>query len=122
MSIREVAMYRVVCDWPDCEVSAQDDEEYYAWACATSAIESAEDRDWRTSRDGREHYCPKHPAEWASDHEDGEPYPDSAHLLIHDGDTGDCRDDGSVTYVPLKIHDDTAEPAVGGEPGADQAV
>lgn len=122
MSIRAVTMYQLVCDWPSCETSATDMSEVWAWTSPELATVDAFDIDWRASRDETQHYCPKHPSEWASDHEDGEPYPDHAHLVIHDGDTGDHRDDGRVTYVPLKIHNDTAEPAVGGESDANQAV
>lgn len=99
MSVREVVMYRVVCDWPGCEASAQDATDYYAWTDATHALDVTVDADWRESTTGRFHYCLDHPATWAGDHEDGEPYPPPPYLLIHDGDTDDPFDDGKVTFM-----------------------
>lgn len=101
MSIREVTMYRVECDWPGCTASPQDDSEYFAWSNKGDAEEYATDANWRVGRAGMCHYCPEHPSEWASDHEHGEPYPEPPYLLIHDGDTDSDDDDGRVTFVTV---------------------
>ncbi len=51
MSVREVVMYRVVCDWPGCEASPQDDTEQYAWTEAAHALDDVEYAGWWTGRD-----------------------------------------------------------------------
>ncbi len=56
--IQEVTMYRVVCDEPGCEVPAQDETDYYAWADPGSAVDGAMDGEWIV-RDGL-HLCPEH--------------------------------------------------------------
>jgi hypothetical protein len=99
MSVRQVTMYRVVCDWPGCEASAQDDSEYYAWTDGDDAEQYAADLDWRVSLSGLCHYCPTHPAVVMSEHEYGEPFPEPPYLLIHDGDVGNPEDDGRATYI-----------------------
>jgi hypothetical protein len=53
MAIREVTMYRIVCD--RCGTSAQDDGEFYAWADKDSPIAEAEDSDWLLTDAGD--YC-----------------------------------------------------------------
>lgn len=59
MSVREVTMYRVVCDAPDCKSSPQDDAEFFAWADAGSAIADTEDHDgWYVGDFG--HFCEYH--------------------------------------------------------------
>ena len=59
MSIQEVTMYRVVCDEPGCEASAQDGSDYYAWAHSDAGpYEDAADADWQVTPDGD--YCPDH--------------------------------------------------------------
>jgi hypothetical protein len=99
VSIREVTMYRVECDWPDCGASAQDDSEYFAWSDKDDAVQYAVDADWRVSRHGVCHYCPDHPTVWASDRPGVEAFSPAPFLVIHDGDTGDADDDGHVSYV-----------------------
>jgi hypothetical protein len=97
--IAEVTMYKVVCDWPECDASAHDGGEYVAFASPEGALEDFAYADnWRRGRDGK-HFCDKHPTTWASDHENGEPFPEPPYLLIHDGDTDDPGDDGYVTCV-----------------------
>jgi hypothetical protein len=85
MSLREVTMWRVVCDWPGCTASAQDDTEHYAWSDRQTALDDVVYADWWESADETSHYCTGHPAEWASDHENSEPYPAPPYLLIDDG-------------------------------------
>ncbi len=99
MSLRPKQFYTVVCDWPGCENTADDDGEYAAWGSASGALESVRDASWWEGADGKNelHYCNEHPTAWASDHEDGEPYPDHPYLLIHDGDTMNPDDDGKAT-------------------------
>jgi hypothetical protein len=99
MSLKEATYYTVICDWPDCGVSVDEDGDYSAWADKQQALDAATDDNWRESRDGQKHYCEAHPAVWASDYENGEPFPEPPYLLIHDGDTGDTADDGKVTFV-----------------------
>ena len=66
--IQTVTMYRLVCDFPDCEVSAQDGSDYYAWASRDGATVEAQDSDWL--HDDDEHwFCDGHPTSWASDFE-----------------------------------------------------
>ncbi|MGH3499759.1 MAG: hypothetical protein ACRDQA_02480 [Nocardioidaceae bacterium] len=99
MSIETVTMYHVVCDWPGCGTATDDnDPEGYFWVSMDAALGDAHEIDWWFDGD-RRHYCPRHPATWASDHENGEPYPAGAYLLIHDGDTGNPDDDGNVTLI-----------------------
>lgn len=98
MSLQAVTMWRIACDWPGCKGSPLDDTDYYAWSDPVGAIDSAEDNGWR-GRDGKSHYCNNHPTTWASDHENGEPFPDPPYLLVHDGDTGDYDDDGKVSLI-----------------------
>jgi hypothetical protein len=92
-------MYQVVCDWPGCDahLSDYDDGVIVAWVDQASALESRNPGAWE-SQDGVAHYCESHPSTWASDHENGEPYPDPPYLLIHDGDREPVYD-GSVTLV-----------------------
>ncbi len=108
MSIKTMPFYTVVCDWPGCDRSADEGGEYAAWASASGALDSARDADWWEVRDGKHeiHYCDEHPCAWASDHEDGEPFPDHPFLLIHDGDTDNSEDDGKVTLKGVDdLHD-----------------
>lgn len=98
-------MYRVVCDWPDCKASAQDDGEYYAWRQAYAAVDEAMDADWwRDSTNEKRHYCRNHPTTWTSDHEDGEPYPERPFLLVHDDDDSGYGG-GTVTLIPQPSFD-----------------
>jgi len=74
MSIREVTMYRVVCDGKDCGACAQEDGDYYAWTDAGQAEGKAEDADWITTGDGK-HYCPDCTT-WDDDRDDRVPKPE----------------------------------------------
>lgn len=58
MSIKEVPMYRVVCDEDGCDASPQDSTDYFAWANPGSAIDDAVSADWAV-RDGL-HLCEDH--------------------------------------------------------------
>jgi len=100
VSFKEVTYYEAQCDWPGFVCGRQTDSEFTAWAEPDSVLDIMTDAEWRTSRDGKSHYCDLHPAIWASDYENGEPFPEPPYLLIHDGDTDDSNDDGRVTYVP----------------------
>lgn len=61
MSVVPIRMYRVVCDEPGCEVSAQDGNhyDYYAWVDPEQAEDDALDGDWLVTEDGK-HYCTDH--------------------------------------------------------------
>lgn len=91
MTVQPVTMYRVICDWPDCRRSPQDESEYYAWADTDQAIDEADNSDWWTTADRDHQYCGDHLAVWGSDHEDGEPLPAPPYLLIDE--------DGHVTLI-----------------------
>ena len=99
MSIREITYYQVVCDWPDCGTTAHDGTDYGAHESADSADEEVDNADWWRGREPETHYCDRHPATWASDHEEGEPFPEPPYLLIHDGDTDNSLDDGRVSLI-----------------------
>lgn len=100
MSIKEVPGYVVICDWPGCGVPANEDGDFAFWTEKSSAIDSASDAGWWETTDGEKHYCgdSKHVYAWASDHENGEPYPDPPYLLIHDGDDPK-EEDGRVSLI-----------------------
>lgn len=92
--IREVTMYRVVCDYPECEKSPQDDGEFYAWAQAHAAADEASEAGWRRGTGADEWYCETgHPVVWASDLE---------------GETGGAWDTGAVVDMafPIVLLDD----------------
>lgn len=97
MSIREVTYYQASCDWLGCTRTPH--TEYTAWEDPGSARDDVEYAEWHFDRDGKRHYCNEHPATWASEHEDGEPFPEPPYLLIHDGDTDNSDDDGKVTLI-----------------------
>lgn len=83
MSVRAVTFYKVVCDWPGCTATAQDEVEYAAWAQSDAAVAEAEDAGWWTGPRGVYHYCPEHPAVWEADLDEGiSPEPDRPYLLI----------------------------------------
>jgi len=90
--IEEVAMYRLICDWPGCGACAQDQSDFYAWASPDQAIADGAEAGWHEGRDGKTWYCDEHPATWVSIHENGKPDRDPPYLLIHDSD-------GKVTMV-----------------------
>lgn len=97
--IREVTFYQAVCDWPGCDVTAHEDTDYAAWADVAMAAEDVENAEWLRGLGPDECYCRNHPAVWASDHENGESFPEPPYLLIHDGDTDDVTDDGRVSLI-----------------------
>ena len=99
MSIKRLDMYTAVCDWPGCSQDVMDPTEYSGWGEIEHVNDTLDDHGWWRDRDGERHYCGAHRCEWASDHEDGEPFPEPPYLLIHDGDTPDLADDGMVTLV-----------------------
>lgn len=53
MTIREVTMYKVICD--GCGADAEDGSDYYAWADAWQAQDIATDSEW-IARGGK-HWC-----------------------------------------------------------------
>lgn len=100
MSRRRVDAWQIVCDWPGCgRVLEAGDFSVFVDAGGWDEWELLSDACWWRDRDGVRMYCPDHPGEWASDHEGGVPWPLPPYLLIHDGDTGDVSDDGTVTLV-----------------------
>lgn len=97
--IESVTMYRLICDWPGCEESAQEGGDYYAWSDAGAAVDEASGAGWREGCDGS-WFCEAHPADWSSEHENGEPWPEPPYLRIHDGDDDyQEHDDGSVCLI-----------------------
>lgn len=100
--------YSAVCDWPGCTRDVMDPTDY-SGGDMTMVQNALEDGDWwigaraEEAHDfgltGGRHYCNNHPAAWASDHENGEPFPEPPYLLIHDGDTGNSEDDGKVSLI-----------------------
>jgi hypothetical protein len=96
MSRRPVESFEVICDWPDCG-ERYEEGDYSIFGPDWAVEDMMRDSDWLVSRDETQHYCRKHRCAWASDHEDGEPFPAEPFLLIHDGDTDDADDDGKVT-------------------------
>lgn len=99
MSFHSIPCWQVRCDWPGCTASPADTSEYAGWGEQTVAHEEATELDWWTSTDGQSHYCPNHPAAWASDPEQVASMT-GPYLLIHDGDTPNpIDDDGHVTYT-----------------------
>lgn len=99
MSMREEKAWSLWCDWPGCERQFES-YEYSIFGDGWDPDEIVRDADGRIGTDGT-HYCRQHPAVWASNHEDGQPFPPPPFLLIHDGDTDDDEDDGKVTYWPV---------------------
>jgi len=51
MSIKEVTMYAAVCD--GCGVEQGEGDDIVAWESADSALNIAEDSDWKKQDDGR---------------------------------------------------------------------
>lgn len=99
MSKRVEESWSLWCDWPGCKTQFEYGD-YSIFGDGWDAEDMLTDSDWRIGRDGQAHYCAKHPCVWASDHEDGEPFPEPPYLLIHDGDTAEpIEDDGKVTLV-----------------------
>lgn len=100
MSIKSAPFYTVICNWPECGHSPDEDGDSIAWAEVSQAIESAKDAGWWQDKDDPETwYCGDgmHPMWWASDVGDR---PDPPYLLIHDGDTDNSLDDdGKVTLL-----------------------
>ncbi len=74
-------------------------------ALVEDALDDARCDGWQEGRDGKAHYCDRHPTFWASNRELGEPDPEPPYLLIHDGDTGDRDDDGKVTLILPALED-----------------
>jgi hypothetical protein len=117
VSIKRVECYTFVCDWPDCDADGFAHTEYSGGDrdLLDSTIGDACGYGWHVGRDrpedhsfgltGPMHFCPRHPATWASDHENGEPFPEPPYLLIHDSDTDNPDDDGKVTLIlpPLDL-------------------
>jgi len=98
--IRPVDAWELVCDWPECESTADDGYNTIYADNPYDPGEIAEYADWLTSKDGASHYCWEHPTTRASDHTGGLALPDPPYLLIHEGDTDNpVMDDGSVTLV-----------------------
>lgn len=106
MSVREILCYTIACDWPGCEVTADDDSDYSCWGDITDAWMSANDADGNRGQ-GDAWFCAEHRAVWSSDHENDEPYPAPPFLLIHDGHAK--FEDGTVSLVE---HLHAAEPCV----------
>ena len=95
---REEKCWSLWCDWPECDYQWEYGD-FTIFGDGYDADEIVTDSDGLLGLDGK-HYCHRHPAIWASDHEQGEPFPDPPYLLIHDGDTDDpINDDGKVTHV-----------------------
>jgi hypothetical protein len=60
MSIREVTMYQIACDEPECKFDTTDcGDGYWAWSDTEGALAEWEDWDGQDTEDGK-HYCPKH--------------------------------------------------------------
>jgi len=109
MSARPVESWELVCDWPDCK-SKGESGEYTIFVPGWDMQEVADDSDWLISVDGKQHYCRDHKAVWASDHENGEPFPEKPYLLIHDGDTDNpLDDDGRVTLIRVDAEEKTMD-------------
>ena len=98
MTIKEVTYYQGVCDWPGgCDAELH--YEYTAWSDPGSVLDEVRGADWWPSNgDETTFYCNNHPAVWASDDDDraGATPP---YLLIHDGDTDDPLDAGTVSLI-----------------------
>lgn len=100
MSIKRLDTFTAVCDWPGCDADAVSDHtDYSGWGDVENVNDTLDDAEWWRGRGGEAHYCNRHPVTWASDHEDGEPFPEPPYLLIHDGDTDSSLDDGLVSLI-----------------------
>jgi hypothetical protein len=95
MSKREEKCWSLWCDWPGCEFQFEYGD-YTIFGNGYDPDEIASESDGWVGVDGS-HYCHNHLTAWASDYEDGEPFPGTPFLLIHDGDTDNSDDDGRVT-------------------------
>lgn len=83
MALREVTYYIAVCDFPDCGEEAEYGD-YTAMGDPGSAIEMAEEGDWRIGKTQKECYCPEHPVVWDCDIEEGREAPSPPYILIED--------------------------------------
>lgn len=59
MSIREVTMYKVVCDAAGCKVETNDHSDFAAWSEPDGAAADWNDADQQTTDDGK-HFCDEH--------------------------------------------------------------
>lgn len=59
MSLKQETYYTVICDYPGCGVSADEDGEYGAWADHGQAYTVATDSEWLCT-DGEGDFCPEH--------------------------------------------------------------
>lgn len=99
MSIKRLDTFTAVCDWPGCGADVMDPTDYSGIGEVEHVNDTLDDYNWWRGADGIAHFCNAHPATWASDHEDGEPFPKPPYLLIHDGDTNDPDNDGKVSLI-----------------------
>lgn len=98
MSTKPEPSWSLWCDWPDCDYQFESCE-FTIFGEGWDPEEIVTDADGHLDRDGKRHYCDHHQTVWASDHENGEPFPEPPYLLIHDGDTDSGDDDGKVSLI-----------------------
>lgn len=98
MSKRQEPGWSLWCDFPGCQYQWEYSD-YTIFGEGWDAEEIVRESDGWVSLGGTLHYCHQHVTAWASDHEDGSPFPEPPYLLIHDGDTGDASHDGHVSLV-----------------------
>lgn len=60
MTLREVTMYRIVCDKDGCEASPADVSDYSAWSDKEGAEEELRESFYSWYSGVRGHYCPDH--------------------------------------------------------------
>ena len=101
MSLCEVTYYIAVCDFPGCDAEAEYGD-YTAMGDPGSAIEMAEEGDWRIGAKPKECYCPEHPVVWDCDIEEGRETPNPPYILIEDRS-------GDATLVTTEGKTDDAE-------------
>lgn len=99
--IREVTYYQFVCDFPGCEVTAQEDGEFSAWGEESAALDDAARNDWLEDRDGERLYCRGHTEIRGTDRVPrAAELPEPPYLLFHDCDDDDCDvEPGTVTLI-----------------------
>ena len=84
--IKEVTMYRVLCDVENCDASPQDGD-YWAWAQRDIALQDAVDADWYVVTD-KAALCTEHRPECAE--------PDCGVALVDDEHGTYCADDAAA--------------------------
>lgn len=91
MTLREVTMYRVECDAPDCGESAQEDSEFYAWLQPDVAEDDATNAGWYVGEFG--HFCYEHAPRCAE-------CPGRVDDSDRDGICADCEHEHATAATP----------------------